>query len=274
MVWDAKARKLLWQKLEVGRIQTPLAWTPDGKTLATADVKNVFGGPSFAVSLVDVATGAERRAIKISTRSNLDSAAFLSNRELVVSTSQYVTVADIQSGQTVRRFGFDSVTFQEDPKRLSSAQSQVSADGTTVIALANDPSDTRIFIYDTRTGKERGHWIYPGIFRNPRLSPDGKLWAMGRDQTNLSNIYDAPNGQQLGVSFIGDADNSPWAWSADSRNIAAPYFDKISLFDARTKRELARVAISRDYRVLALSPDGDYFYTLDDTGKIWRWRAR
>lgn len=129
-------------------------------------------------------------------------------------------------------------------------------------------------LYDSATGQKTRAWTLDGAHRNPRLAPDGKLWVMERTKANLSVLHDAVTGEQLGVSFLGDNSSSPWSWSADSQNIVTPYLNNMVIADARTRRQLAQFFVAPDAQALALDPRGDTLYTLDDQGKIWRWRMR
>ena len=270
-------RQKLWHRAQQGEGIGPPVFSPDGRTFAVAIERTSFVAPrdTFNLLLLDTTTGKQRGPQILSSRDIelMQCAAFLSPRELVISAYQSATVADTQTGHAIRKIGFDSATFYEDPKMLLSAQSHVSADGKTVLALANGKSDTRVFIYDTQTGKLRGKWKYPGVFRNPRLSPDGTLWAMQPENVGLFDVYDAKIGKKL-HQFAGDNTNQLWTWSADSQRILSSPGAFMAISDARTGRDLGQLPGTRDTQALVLDPRGDYFYTLDGAGKIWRWRLR
>ena len=273
MLWDTVSRQRKWQiKRDFNAWLNPLAFSPDSRTLSLSE--SFINSNEFLdkIILLDVSTGKRRRDISYGFAGTLQSAAFLSNRQLVISTSQSAIVVDTQTGKAIRQWKFELPVLLK--KLPSFNQSHVAADGATVIALANGTSDTAIAIYDVKTGKRRGVWTYKGVFRNPRLSPDGTLWAVEREKNDSIDVYDARTGQKLWGPFEGNQTNAPWAWSADSQRLALPKREGVSLFDARKQNFLGYVSGASGNRALTLSPNGDYLYTLDDTGKIWRWRAR
>ena len=274
MGWNIAARKAQWRVDEgfynVG--MGALAYSPDGRTLAVSVDEGVFGRPNFVIDLVETATGKRRRLMKISWQTILQDAAFLSNRELVISTFEGALVVDVQTGVTIRQWKFKLPVSQIKSRFSSSPQIQISADGTAIIALSNGDTQTAIAVYDAQTGQRRGVWTYHSVFRNPRLSPDGKFWVVdkGNDRTD---IYDARTGAFLWSNLAGGAD-FPCTWSADSSHILSSQGDATYKYDARDGHQLGQLPGAPFVRALALDSKGDYFYTLDDKGKIWRWRAR
>ena len=273
IAWDMQSRQKLWQQDE-NSLAFPLAFSPDGRQLAVAADKSVFGRPGLTLHLADAATGKQSgpQILPAHYLGGLQSAAFLSNRQLVVATSRGASVVDTQTGKAIRQCQFEWPALQNTKRPLADS-SHVAADGSTVIALANGTSDAAIAIYDVKTGKRRGDWIYKGVFRNPRLSPDGTLWAMQPENVSLFDVYDAKTGKKL-RQFVGDNTNQLWTWSADSQRILSSPGAFMAISDARTGRDLGQLPGTRDTQALAPEPRGDYFYTLDNTGKIWRWRLR
>ena len=275
-LWDLKSRRQVWQrKFPAWNWKQALAFSPDGSLLAVAAEETLSARFNVQFFFLDTATGEQKGDIlRNDNFVTVQSAAFLSNRELVVSTSQGATTVNTQTGKPIRQWKFRLVAF-EGGQRVYAPQSHISANGTTVIALANG---REVKIYNSKTARLQAKWTLKGAFRDPRLSPDGKLLALEEaDDKPFSGavwVYDARTGQQLWGPFMGNQTNAPWAWSADSQRLALANNPGVSFFAARQRHFLGWVSGARGNQALALSPDNNFLYTLDDTGKIWRWRAR
>ena len=275
-MWAPQKKRQLWQYGELTKRVFPLAFSPDSRILAVVSVKTFSGKlDSTDIVLLETATGKSRTLPYASWQDDLQSAAFVSPRELVVSTSQNTFfIVDTQTRKVIRGWKFKLPTFlvrgQQQP-----SQSHVSADGKTVIALKTGLNQTAVILYNTATGKLRATWNYPYIARNPRLSPDGTLWAMELEKSDVPDFYDAKTGKELwSPSYIVEA-RSPWVWGADSQRVAVTMGSDTWIFGARKGQYLMNeLGRNSTGQALALDPRGDVLYTLDKTGKIWRWRAR
>ena len=278
MLWDANARRQIWRtKPDPNADVNALAFSPDNRVLAIRRDEIVSGLPNSAIRLVEIATGKERTLWKTSPPESLQDAAFLSNRELIVATSRGVIVVDTQSGKPIRQWKFKLPSLKTTESPLD-AQSQISADGTTVLALANGTSDTVVAVYDCATGQQRAIWTYPQVFRDPHLSPDGKLWAIQPQPRAVSGyieVHDAQTGKLTWGPFSTNFYGYGWAWSADGthllKGVAASVLET---HDARTGRHLENKPVNGYIRTLAPDPNDNYIYTLDVSGQIWRWRLR
>ena len=262
MVWQQKSVAVGWMK--------PLGFSPDSRLLAVISDWDAFGRPNRVVDILNASSGElQRRIVSVDDR-EIQSTAFLSNRALVTSTSQGAAVVDVQTGETVRQWKFRAVAFGSGP-RVYAPQSAVSADGKTILALANGRD---VSLYDCATGHKKRAWKLDGVHRNPRLSPDGKLWIAQRAKDDLADIYDVQTGKKLWGPFVADNAAFPWIWSADGQQILTSFDTRMALIDARTGHDLRRLNGNDKTQALALAPNNDYFYTLDNQGVIWRWRAR
>ena len=275
-MYSVASRQKLWHRAHPSERIWPPLFSPDSQVIAVATEKYAFSKPRLTlnISLREVTTGKQRRVI-LPTISLLDlqSYAFLSPRELVVSTTQSVLVADTQTGEILRRWKIELPALPIKKGPLPD-QAHVSADGSAVMVLTNGTFATAVALYDSATGKKRGTWTYPGVFRNPRLSPDGKLWILQRTNDDMADVYDAVSGQKLWGPFVADNADLPWAWSADGHRILTSVGARLALIDARTGRNLRQMTGKLHTQSVALAPDGNHYYTLDDRGQIWRWRAR
>ena len=277
MMWSVEARQRLWQHTDAKKFRYALAFSPDSQLLAVALASKVGVNTKLDVALVETATGQLRRLPANPQFRQMRSAAFASSRELVFATAAAAFVVDTRTGKVIRQWKFKWPADLIEA-RSQSPQSQVSADGSTVLALNNGKNETRILIYDVKTGAIRGSWRYNGLYRNPSLAPDGELWVMTRPdkQSFIGDVYDARSGQKLWGPLIANATGLPWTWSADGQKILfqTTLRQSVAVADARTMGHMKKLAASANNQALALAPNGDAFYSLDDEGKIWRWRAR
>ena len=270
-VWNLSTHRVVWQQkpVAVGWMK-PLAFSPDSRLLAVSSDWDAFGRPNRVVDILDAASGElQRRIVSVDDR-EIQSAAFLSNRALVLSTSQGAAVIDVQTGETVRQWKFRAVAFASG-KRVYAPQSDVSADGKTLLALANGRD---VSLYDCATGHKKRAWTLDGVHRNPRLSPDGTLWAMSVIVVDYPSFYDARTGEQL-LETVAYGNASLFQfWGAGSPRIVSPAREELAILDARNAHLLGNVPGNRNTRTLALDPRGGFYYSLDDKGVIWRWRLR
>ena len=281
-LWSVDARKMLWKAKRSNRNSDliPAAFSPDSKLLVVVwdrdDPSQSFD--NFHAEILETASGKLRHRISVTMPTEFHSVAFASNRELILTTDEGVIIVDVQTGKQVRQWKFKLVASPITGRLALPNQSQVSADGMTVMALANGETETLVALYDARTGRRRGLWKYQGIFRDPNLSPDGTLWTLTRPdkQSFLGDVYDAQSGQKLWGPLVAKANGLPWTWSADGQKILfqTTARQSVAIGDARTLGHMGSVAPSANNQALALAPDGSHFYSLDDDGKIWRWRLR
>ena len=275
MLWNIAARKAEWRtdgSFSIGGINA-FAFSPDGRTLAVSVDEGAFGRSNLVIYLVETATGKRRHLMKISPQTKLQDAAFLSDRELVIATSQDVSIVDAKTGVVKRQWRL-KLPAPPNQQLFAFGKIRVSADGRTVLASSERTSKTVVAIYDSVTGGRRGKWFCPGISRLPRLSPNGTLWAMEQENSNLLDVYDARTGQKLWGPFARGNETNSWVWSADSQRILTTPGNLVAVIDARSGRDLGQLPGRANFQAMALSTDGNYFYSLDDNGKIWRWRAR
>ena len=278
MLWDVAARRQVWRTKPVPNVDVnPLDFSPDSRILAIRRDENASERSDSAVHLVEIATGKERILWKTSPQQSLQDAAFLSDRELIVATSQGAIIVDTRTEKPIQQWKFKWPSPEMTENSLDN-QSQISADGKTIIALANGTSDTAVAIYDCATGKQRGTWTYPKLFRSPRLSPNGKLWAMQPQPQNVSGyieVHDAQTGKLTWGPFSTNFYGYGWAWSADGTRLMTSVGSSVlEIHDARTGRHLENKPIISYIRTLVAERDDNYIYTLDIGGKIWRWRSR
>ena len=248
----------------------PLAFSPDSRLLAVISDADAFGRPNRVIDILDAANGKLKRRIVSLDDREIQSAAFASNSALAVATSLGAAVIDVKTGEPIRRWRFRAVAFVGGP-RVYSPQSAISADGKTILALANGRDVT---LYDATTGQKTRIFTLDKARRDPRLSPDGTLWALSLPDINYPSFYDARTGKKLVENLAyGEASRFQF-WGAGSSRIVSPTPGKLAILDGRSAARVREVPGNLNAQTIALDPRGGFYYTLDKTGVIWRWRLR
>jgi WD40 repeat protein len=230
-------------------VVTCVAWSPDGKRLAT-------GSHDETAKVWDAASGKELLSLSGHSRSSLvvSSVAWSPDGKRLATGSWDNTakVWDAATGQKLQSLSghsdvVTSVAWSPDGKRL-----------------ATGSWDNTAKVWDAATGKElqslSGH---SDEVLSVAWSPDGKRLATGSlDET--AKVWDAATGKEL-QSLSGHSKGiSSVAWSPDGRRLATP--DEV--WDAATGKELLSLSGRES---VAWSPDGRRLATgnHDMTAKVW-----
>ncbi len=182
--------------LEPGNLNHVLAYSPDGRCLATAEYKTVL--------LRDAATGRELRRLE-GHETHVVALAFSPDGKLLASSGpsrKFGTLRfwDVASGKSLREINCngEALRFTSDGKLLAAWRQNAS-----------------VSLYEVASGREVR--TIPGAFDTAAFSVDGKILATGGP---IIRLWELPAGREL-RSFPGCAQMSQLTFSPDGKMLAA-----------------------------------------------------
>jgi RNA polymerase sigma factor (sigma-70 family) len=236
-LWDVTHGKAL-RTFPVKGGGGPLAFSPDGRTLAGA-------GGDRVVRLWQTRTGKVRHGL-LTGRTPVEAVAFSPDGKLLLTTGpEHTLLWEAASGKKRGPL----------PGKTGGAHRLAFAPGGNVLAL--DGSDHVIRLWDLAAGKElRRVGRFPDYLRCLVFSPDGKTFASVADGSVI-HLWDAATGRPH-LDLPGHQERlTSVAYTPDGRTIATAAWDgTVRLWDARTgaQKRLLGTHLSR----VAVSPDGKY----------------
>jgi eukaryotic-like serine/threonine-protein kinase len=254
-----------------------LAFSPDGKILATAG-GNIFAtGADNSIKLWDPLTGNLIRTLE-GHQESIFTIAFSPDGKLLASasanlfaksTDHSVKLWDPATGALLHSMeghqdNVFRVRFSPDGKILASAGG----------SLFDKGPDAAVRLWDTTTGKLAhaltGHTraVFDVVF-----SPDGKIVATASDDATVK-LWDPATGQLIRTLIGFQNGVEDVVFSPDGLVVAAAAGDKsVKLFEARTGELLHSLAGHKNYvRDLAYSPDGRTLASAGDDRNAILWR--
>ena len=228
---------------------TAVAWSPDGKRIAT--------GSDDGVRVWDAVTG--EGVLSLEHGSKVRSVAWSPDASRIAAGSgDGVRVWDAVTGEGVLSLEHGhkvwSVVWSPDGSR---------------IAAGSDGDGVRV--WDAVTGEEllsleRGNFV-----KSVAWSPDGSRIATGSDGDGV-RVWDAVTGENV-LSLEHDRLVKLVAWSPDSRRIATGSDDGARVWDVVTGKELLSLERGRGFGSVVWSPDGRRIVTSYTFGGVWVWDA-
>jgi WD40 repeat protein/tetratricopeptide (TPR) repeat protein len=284
------------------RGKSPLAFSPDGQTLASASSDSSAGA---TLQLWDVATGTKKAAIKLKTQAGLNGRgmAFTPDGKTVVATTGGGTLhlCDVATAQ--ERAIIQANGDMHQPLALS-------PDGKIIAAGAVKPSGEGVGLWDMATGKELA--FLPGHKGIICLaySPDGKtvaslagwgedmgvkFWDLATKKLRLSVMIGegvefiafAPDGKTLALGYefvdVESGKQRPsnpghlnkirgLAYSADGKMLVSGGNDRVVKLSDLTTGQTRNLGVHTDQVfAVAVSPDGKTVASgsADGTVKLW-----
>jgi WD40 repeat protein len=216
-----------------------VAFTPDGKTLVSADMDEI-------VKVWDVATGQERLSLRAGSHLALSPDG---NTLAAARAGREVQLWDVAAGRWLARVG--SVPSQVHCMRFGPSGTQ--------LAIACEDATLRLFdthnIHDLPGHRPHEAWAVA-------FAPDGKTLASAGDDDTI-RLWTVPGYKQRSVLRGHTALIASVAFSPDGRTLASGGYDhKVRLWDMATSREQAVLrGHAQDIRVVAFSADGRWLAT-------------
>ena len=241
ILWDAATRKPLYTiPGSVGGI----AFSPDGRTLATAAMKAAEKG-GYTVSDVtvrDVTTGAPRTSLA----SPGSVVGFLPDGTLVTLANQFTKTSEVR---------FWDVTSGSRRLTIPVASIMATALSHDGALLAITSGSEPVTIWDTATGHRQ--IVLPGQQRSsfPTFSPDGKVLACASHDRTVT-LWEVHSGRKLGQDVHLDPVQTV-AFSPDGKTLAsATLAGAINVWDMMPAEETSTVSSSHWINSLRFTPDG------------------
>ena len=249
---------LMWN-VDSGRIIATLSgfnvsFSPDGKTLATADYDADSG---FMVRLWDVPTVTE---IGAPIRHRASSVIFSPDGKALAGISGWssdyeVFLWNVEERREIavhRNLNHTSVSFSPDSKTLASMGYDHGA----------------IYLWDVATGEKKNITFTRHTDRvySASFSPDSKILASAGDNDGTVRLWDVPTRSEIGqlsghTSYVRSVSFSP---VRDSKILASGGDVTVRLWDVKTRTEIAELTGHDDIvRQVVFSPDGKRLASVD-----------
>jgi WD40 repeat protein len=253
ILWDVDANKRGDLHFDYNDAVTSVAFSPDGKWLAT-------GGKDGAVRLWNVATAQLDRSFT-NHKGPVNSLAFSPDGKTLASGGGdfKIILWDVATGQPRHTLpghsdAISSVTFSPDGSLLASGS-----------------RDTSIILWDAATGNRRGKPLKDHIDRVNAVvfSPDGKTLASGSTDTRII-LWDIATGKGNRLANLQPAIQS-LAFSPDGALLVPGTKNGIILIDMATGKGTSLPGHRGSVNSVAFSPDGNRLASGSDDQSVILW---
>jgi len=225
-LWDAEKGERLHTLQIFRRNERPLAFSPDGKTLAVEEVVRLAGeegGGNTQITLWDVATGERLRALDQGQHIELGTGLYFPQNDKTVSViwgerqgDERVVWWDVATGDRLRSLSLSDIeaAMYHDVRRLA-----ISPDQTLLaFGMCGVEGFGGLAIWDTST--EPITIGYPNCTSDLAFSPDGTLVAL-TTYNNTVVLWDTSTGEARYVFTSGVSGLCETVWSPDGKMLAA-----------------------------------------------------
>ncbi|WP_165065008.1 WD40 repeat domain-containing serine/threonine protein kinase [Paludisphaera rhizosphaerae] len=265
-IWEALSKKEVRSWREANGTAADLAFSPDGKLIATVHlsrdravrVRETAGGDPFVFEMPE-----EQWARSVE---------FDPTGELLLAGGDKgdLMAWNVRSRKLVWSNRLSS------PRALALKQLRIhdlEVDaGRARLASASDDGSVRL--HELATGEVVAHYQAPAAVYSLALSPDGRVLAAA-DREGAIHILDADTCRLKRILYGDESDLRAIAFSPDSRTLAAGGLDRVvHLWDPETSQELLSLrGPQAQINGLAFSPDGETLAAIDHSGMLWFWRG-
>ena len=231
LLWDTKTKKNR-QTIVTKKFPMNLAFSPDGKTLASTDAE------TFGIRLWDVETGSSISSPLKGHKYPPSALVFSTDRSTLISVSKDGTLRlwEVKTGNPSRIF---EVPFSNTPghtrsKSIIEEKYEVRAWAFSEDSKMLASGNKKVLLWDTRTGRKLASFDPRGRLFALAFSPDGKILVSGSKNIRLWNIETghelsnrpieetvlalafSPDGKILATVLAGGEESSILLWDVDS----------------------------------------------------------
>ena len=249
-IWDLEQKKLLFR---TGSLHHNVVFSPDSRLMV------LYNGPSLDFSLLHARTGKLVRKFSLPPAQDSHPVFSRDGREIFYVAQNQLWRLNVKSGEKHRQVDWG--------KRFLS-DAEIRADASEILSL----SEGGLNFYDARKGQHLGYLGGTDII-DAGWSPDGKfVWVWNGKQQNV-NFLKVHRGQSRFLHGFSADWHQKIHFTRDSKFFAVATNKGLEMRDVMTGKLVKTLPGPRE-EPFDLSPDGNFAISVDNEGKIWRWRLK